>query len=77
MRFVFGFTLLTTLAAYPASASAEEWCGFQDKIHSLVKCGYSSLAECQQKEGANGAICIPDPSFASNRGRNPAARRPG
>ena len=58
-------------------AGAQDWCGFRDKAHSQVRCGYSSLQECQQalgekKEtgkkdvdkngGEKAAVCMPDPS---------------
>jgi hypothetical protein len=74
MRYLIGLTLFATLAAQPARA--EEWCGFQDAAHSRVKCGYSSLAECQQMEKQRAGICMPDPSFASLRGHR-SAGQPG
>jgi hypothetical protein len=49
-----------------SSASAEEWCGFTDKEHAPVHCGYSSLTECKQSLGdQKGGYCMPDPGFAS------------
>ena len=55
-----------------SAANAAEWCGFIDKEHAQVRCGYSSLAQCQQAlVDKTGAYCMPDPGFASlrNRGR--------
>lgn len=53
---------LTTLS----TARANEWCAFVDKEHSPVRCGYSSLAECQQSLlDKKDAYCMPDPGFAS------------
>jgi len=58
--------LAAALALIAASAAhADAWCGFLDKKHSRVHCGYSSLAQCKQAIGDNkNAYCIPDPSFA-------------
>ena len=58
-------------------AGAQDWCGFRDKAHSQVRCGYSSLQECQQAlgqkqeaekksvvkkgDGSNAVVCLPDP----------------
>ena len=62
--------LAALLALITASnARAEEWCGFIDKEHAPVHCGYSSLAECKQAIGdKKDAYCMPDPGFASLRG---------
>ena len=63
---VFGVTAAAGLAASSAPAGAEEWCGFQDKAGSRVRCGYSSIQECEQALGKEkDAVCIPSPSFAS------------
>ncbi len=51
-----------------SAARADEWCGFIDKEHAPVHCGYSSLAECKQSLGdKKNAYCMPDPGFASLR----------
>ncbi len=50
------------------SVRAEEWCGFQDKTGSRVRCGFSSLAECKQAVGdGKDAVCMPSPSFAAKQ----------
>ena len=64
MRVLLGVAIAATIAASIPSAHAEEWCGFLDREHSKVRCGYSSLIECKQSIGDKNAICIPDPSFA-------------
>ena len=72
MRLLLGFVIAGFFAA-ALPAHAEEWCGFLDKEHSQVHCGYSSLAECKQSLGdKKDAICMPSPSFAKvwRDGRN-------
>lgn len=61
--------LMTAAALVTAipSASAQDWCGFLDKEHSKVRCGYSSVTECKQSIGDTKVICMPDPEFASVR----------
>ena len=54
-------------AASSASASGPEWCGFQDKAGSRVRCGYSSESDCKQAVGAHDAVCIVDPYFTERR----------
>jgi len=54
MRMWTGFLASMAIAgtfAVPQPASAQDWCGFLDKAHAQVKCGYSSLQECQQAFG--------------------------
>jgi hypothetical protein len=71
MRFWFALVLTGLFAASTSSAFAAEWCGFLDKEHSQVRCGYSSLAQCKQALGeSKDAVCIPSPSFAHLRHRN-------
>jgi hypothetical protein len=70
MRLLLGLLAALIFAASLPSARAEEWCGFIDKEHSKVRCGYSSLSECQQSlSDKKGAFCMPDPSFASLRSK--------
>lgn len=65
MRLLSGFAIAGLLAVSLSSAHAEEWCGFLDKQHSQVRCGYSSLADCKQALGEKkDAVCMPSPSFA-------------
>jgi hypothetical protein len=61
-----GLALAGTLAL-AAPASASDWCGFHQKIHSRVRCGYSSLEVCKhklanKKTGDNAVTCMPDPA---------------
>ena len=68
MRILTGLAAgLSLAAALSAPASAQDWCGFHQKAHSLVRCGYSSLQECKQalagkKDGDKTAVCLPDPA---------------
>jgi len=65
MRHIIPLAALLVLSTVSA-ARANEWCGFVDKEHSRVHCGYSSLAECQQSLlDKKDAYCMPDPGFAS------------
>ena len=69
MRVWLALVLTGFLAASTSSTQAAEWCGFLDKEHSQVRCGYSSLAECKQALGERkDAVCMPSPSFAGARG---------
>ena len=65
MRVLLGLAMAASVFASISSARAQEWCGFLDKEHSQVRCGYSSLDECKQSLGDKNAICIPDPDFAA------------
>ena len=67
MRYLLGLAMVAALAASIPSAHAAEWCGFVDREHSKVRCGYSSVEQCKQSIGDKNAICIPDPEFASAR----------
>jgi|GEM_PF-4846531 len=42
-------------------AGAVEWCGFENKVGSRVRCGYSSERGCKRAIGKPDAICIADP----------------
>ncbi len=67
MRLLFGLLIAGSFAA-ALPAQADEWCGFLDKAHASVHCGYSSLAQCKQSLGdKKEAVCIPSPSFAKAR----------
>jgi hypothetical protein len=48
---LFGCLAIAGAIASPQTASAQDWCGFLDKAKAQVKCGYSSLQECQQALG--------------------------
>jgi len=75
MRTILPLAALLALSFAPISAHADEWCGFHDKAGSQVKCGFSSLSECQQAVGGDkNAVCMPDPTFADNKaGRHDTA----
>jgi len=67
MRVFLGLAAAVLLAASFTSARANEWCGFIDKAHAMVRCGFSSLDECKKTmdaKDAKDAVCMPDPSFA-------------
>ena len=65
MRNTIALAALLALLAI-STASAAEWCGFIDKEHAPVHCGYSSLEQCKQSLGdKKNAYCMPDPGFAS------------
>ena len=71
MRLLLGLLVTAAVIGPALPARANEWCGFLDKDHSRVRCGYSSLAECQQSLlDKKGAYCMPDPSFARAAGRD-------
>ncbi len=68
MRILLGLAVAAAVLAAIPSVHAEEYCGFIDREHAPVHCGYSSLAECKQAVGdKKDAYCMPDPGFASLR----------
>ncbi|HTT48811.1 MAG TPA: hypothetical protein VMG39_12515 [Pseudolabrys sp.] len=75
MRTIISLTAFFALTL--TAANAAEWCGFIDKDHAPVHCGYSSLAECKQSVGdKKDGYCMPDPGFASREdGRIKVASR--
>jgi hypothetical protein len=76
MRHTIALAALLALVTF-STAGAAEWCGFIDKVHAPVHCGYSSLEQCKQSLGdKKNAYCMPDPGFASLRhnGRVKVAR---
>ncbi len=77
MRVLLGLAMAAIFTASIPFAHAQEWCGFLDKKHSMVRCGYSSEAECKQSlNDKKDAVCVPDPSFAKDEGRRFAALKP-
>jgi hypothetical protein len=63
-----GLALAGALALSGPPASAQDWCGFHQKVGSRVQCGFSSLQQCKKalvdkKDGDKGVICLPDPAF--------------
>jgi hypothetical protein len=65
MRVLIGLVIAGLLAGSLTSARAQEWCGFLDKAHSRVRCGFISVKDCKQAlHNKKDAICVPSPSFA-------------
>ena len=68
MRILLGLVVAGLLAGSFASARAEEYCGFLDKNHSRVRCGFTSIKQCKEALGhKKDAVCMPSPSFANSR----------
>jgi hypothetical protein len=66
MRLLTALIAIGLLSTFLSSARAEDWCGFIDKDHSRVRCGFSSADECKQAVGdSKDAYCMPDPYFAA------------
>ena len=57
MRMVLLLALVAS-ALSASAASAQEWCGYPDK--TVVQCGFSSVASCQQSVGDG--FCFADPA---------------
>ena len=58
---------LMAMLAQPLPARAGDWCGFHQKAHARVNCGYSSLETCKRaladkKTGDKSVTCMPDPA---------------
>lgn len=65
MRVLLSLVIAGLLAGSLTSARAEEWCGFLDKAHSPVHCGFTSIKDCKQAlHNKKDAVCMPSPSFA-------------
>jgi hypothetical protein len=66
MRFgILAAVALTAAATCSATrAQAGEWCGYSLREKSVIECGYSSVAECQNAVG-KGGMCFVDPDTAS------------
>ncbi|HVV60169.1 MAG TPA: hypothetical protein VHD14_00280 [Pseudolabrys sp.] len=68
MRFILSLAALVALT--PIAAHADEWCGFETKAGSQVRCGFSSLPECKQAlHDKKDVVCMPDPTFVERRSR--------
>jgi hypothetical protein len=61
----------TFIIASTTSASAQQWCGYFGRPHSLIQCGYSTLDACKIAIGAGkDAMCYVNPDETLNsRGR--------
>ena len=64
-----GLAAAGLLAFSPTTASAQHWCGFQQKAGSRAQCGFSSVQQCKQalsdkkeKDGDKSVTCLPDPA---------------
>ena len=67
MRVLLGLVAAGLLAGSLASARAEEYCGFLDKAHARVRCGFTSINDCKQAlHHKKDAVCMPSPSFAKS-----------
>ncbi len=67
MRVLLGLVVAGLLAGSLASARAEEYCGFLDKDHAPVRCGFTSIKDCKQAlHHQKDAVCMPSPSFANS-----------
>ncbi|HML06584.1 MAG TPA: hypothetical protein VK430_00450 [Xanthobacteraceae bacterium] len=62
---------------FATGAHAEGWCGFAAQAKSVIQCGYSSSAECENAVG-KGGMCFIDPEYAldATRGAPRSASRP-
>ena len=69
-----GMALIAALSVMTASglAHAGGWCGSAAREKSLIQCGYSTAAECENVFG-KGGMCFLDPEFAANVRRNAPA----
>jgi len=57
---------LTAMSA--TGAHAQSWCGYAARAHSIIECGYSSAAECENAIG-KGGMCFINPDYALNSKR--------
>jgi hypothetical protein len=67
MRVLIGLVVAGLIAGSFTSARAEEYCGFLDKAHSQVRCGFTSVKDCKQAlHHKKDSVCMPSPSFAKS-----------
>lgn len=65
MRVLFGLVVAGFIATSLTPVHAQEWCGFLDKDHARVRCGFESVKDCKAALGhKKDAVCMPSPSFA-------------
>jgi hypothetical protein len=63
------FGIMAAVAAVPFvigsanAAHAEEWCGYGMHAKSVVECGYTTVAQCEDAVG-KGGMCFVDPDVA-------------
>ena len=68
-----GMALIAALSVMTASeAHAGGWCGSAAREKSLIQCGFSTAAECENVFG-KGGMCFLDPEFAANVRRSAPA----
>ena len=69
-----GIILAGALTALSATgAQAQQWCGYAARANSIIECGYSSVAECENVVG-KGGMCFINPDVVLNSRRvTPAA----
>jgi Protein of unknown function (DUF3551) len=66
MRILLGIAAAAAIfASIPSARAAGDYCGFVDREHSRVRCGFTSIEQCKQAIGDKDAICIPNPEFAA------------
>ena len=74
----YGIILAGALTALSATgAQAQQWCGYAARANSIIECGYSSVAECENVVG-KGGMCFINPDVVLNSRRAtpaPVAKR--
>jgi len=60
---IWAAAIAALLTASATSAEAEEWCGYGLHDKSIIECGYTSLADCENTTG-KGGMCFVDPELA-------------
>lgn len=64
MRLSIAVLAALAAASLAGPAQAQDWCGFKDENGAVIKCGYSTLAECRALTHAKDGVCMPNPDFA-------------
>jgi hypothetical protein len=65
-----GIILAAALIALSATkARADEWCGYATGDHTVIECGYTTVAQCESAVG-KGGMCFVDPDLALNAKRS-------
>jgi hypothetical protein len=60
----------TLIIASAPGAHAQQWCGYLGWPYSIIQCGYSSLAGCENAVGnGKGAMCFVNPDVTLNSRR--------
>ena len=60
---------LAASASDRAAAVDYPWCAHYGDSHGGINCGFTTLEQCRAAISGHGGVCVPNPYYASPRGR--------